>query len=1064
MSAPMESMKASFQPTDLRCEYLRDPLGIDVFLPRLSWRLESLQPDARGQRQTAYQVVVTSGESECWDSGKVESDETLHIVYAGLPLTSGQVCQWKVRVWDQAGRESGWSAPALWTMGLLKPEDWKGTWIGLDGGEASQTKFDSGCWIWHPDGDALAGVPAETRYFRRELDVPRDRTLLRASVYVLADSNFVLSVNGEKAVDGVGFPMGTETDVAPMLRPGANILAVEVTNQPEPPLNPAGLLAEVRLEFTEGDPVVLTTDARWLVASAAAAGWCGLDFDDKSWLPARVLGPVGIAPWGPVSEDEHRRLPARMLRREFQAAPHVTRATASVCGLGFFEFYLNGNKISDHLMDPAQSRWDKRAMVVTFDVTAAVRPGANALGVWLGNGRFFAPRIRIPTYTHTFGYPKVLFQLQLEYSDGKAETIVSDGQWKITADGPIRANNEFDGEEYDARREQDDWAEVGFDDSAWQSAQLVEAPGGRLIAQMLEPMRVTEVIPTVEITEPQPGMFLVDFGQNLYGVVRMKVRGPSGTRVQIRTSFTKREDGTIKMEDNRSAWSTDVYTLRGNGEEIWSPRFRGQGTRYAEVTGYPGTPTAKDFELLVVHTDLEPTGEFDCSNDLLNRIYANILRSTRMQERSVPLDPDRDERQAWLGHPAKTSESEAHLFHVAPFYQSFMEEIRVDQREDGDISDAGSIWPFYSADVIWPSVITILPDWFFTFYGDRRILEDNFETMVRWMRFHEATNLLPDFTVKAGFYGDWVDAGSMDLRTTDSGSTSRPLMYSAYFYHNCRIVSRVADLLGKPDEARTFGDLAAKVHAGFLSRFYNSETKTFESETQCSYVLPLAFGLVPDVDRAAVVANLVEDIMVRHGGHLSVGLIGMQWFMQVLTDAGHPEVAYHVATRATRPSWGYMTEQGGTSIWERWDQDTRDPGMNGESQLILAGNLGAWFYQALAGINGDPTQPAFKHIILRPRLVGDLCRVNALFRSLRGPIRSEWTIDDDIFDWRITIPPNTTATVYVPTRAPLTESGQPVGSSPGIKFLTQTADASVYEVASGNYHFTFQSQPLKGIL
>lgn len=1047
-------MRAALVPIDLRCEYLSDPLGIDVTLPHLSWRLESLQPDARGQRQTAYQVLVTSGGKVCWDSGKVGCDETLHIAYAGTPLVSGQVCEWKVRVWDEAGHESAWSAPAFWTMGMLKPEDWKGEWIGWDGGEEAQTKFEGGFWIWHPEGDALAGVPAETRYFRCTLNVPADRTLRRASVYVLADSNFVLWVNGEKAVDGVGFPFGTETDVAPMLRPGINVLAVEVTNQTEPPLNPAGLLAEVRLEFTEGDPVVLTTDAEWLVASEVGEGWRGLDFDDQSWPAARVLGPAGIAPWGPVSEDEHRRLPARMLRREFEAPRRIARATAAVCGLGFFEFYLNGQKIGDHLMDPAHSRWDKRAMYVTFDVTEAVRPGANAAGIWLGNGRFFAPRVRIPTVTKTFGYPKVLFQLHLEYDDGTGETIVSDDQWKITTDGPIRANNEFDGEEYDARREEDGWAEAGFDDATWQPAQLVESPGGRLIAQMLEPMRVTEVIPAVEITEPQPGMFLVDFGQNLYGVVRMKVRGPAGTRVQIRTSFSKRDDGTIKMEDNRSAWSTDVYTLRGHGEETWSPRFRGQGTRYAEVTGYPGPPAEGDFALLVVHTDLETTGEFDCSNELLNRIYANLRRSTRMQERSVPLDPDRDERQAWLGHPAKTSESEAHLFKVASFYRSFLEEIRIDQREDGDISDAGSIWPFYTADTIWPSVITILPDWFFSFYGDHRILEDNFETMVRWIRFQERTNLLPDFTLKAGFYGDWVDAGSMDLRTTDSGSTSRPLMYSAYFFHHCQILSRVAGLLGKSEESTAFADLAEKVRAGFLSRFYDANAKKFESETQCSYVLPLAFGLVPAEDHAAVVANLVEDIMVRHQGHLSVGLIGMQWFMQVLTDVGHPEVAYHVATRTTRPSWGYMIQQGGTSIWERWDQDTRDPGMNGESQLILAGNLGAWFYQTLAGINGDLAQPAFKHIILRPHVVGDLRHVKAAFRSPRGPIRSEWKVEDGVFDWRISIPPNTTATVHVPTSGPVCESGRPADAAPGLTFLTKTSDAMIYSMASGSYYFT----------
>jgi len=271
----------------------------------------------------------------------------------------------------------------------------------------------------------------------------------------------------------------------------------------------------------------------------------------------------------------------------------------------------------------------------------------------------------------------------------------------------------------------------------------------------------------------------------------------------------------------------------------------------------------------------------------------------------------------------------------------------------------------------------------------------------------------------------------------------------------------VADLLGRADEAASFADLAEKVRVGLLGRFYNPNEKKFESETQCSYVLPLAFGLVPDTDRAAVVANLVEDIMVRHDGHLSVGTVGMQWFMQVLTDIGHPEVAYHVATRTTRPSWGYMVQHGGTSIWERWDQDTRDPGMNGESQLILAGNLGAWFYQTLGGINSDPAHPAFKHIILRPRPVGDLSCVKASFRSPRGPIRSEWKIDGDFFDWRVSIPPNTTATVHVPTSGPVTESGCPADSAPGIKFLTQTPAAAIFTVSSGHYHFTSPTAPLK---
>jgi alpha-L-rhamnosidase len=885
------------QVTGLRCEYLANPLGLDVLQPRLNWRLAS---ERRGERQTAYRVIAASSlkrldqdQGDFWDSGKVNSDQSLQVEYAGKPLGSEQCCYWKVRVWDKDGGSSPWSQARFWTMGLLAESDWKAKWIGLNGGD-----------------------------------------------------------------QGGG--------------------------------------------------------------------------------------------------SEHRRLPARHLRREFRVEKKIAQATAYVCGLGFFELYLNGHKVSDHVMDPTPGNYSKRVMYVTFDVAEHLKPGPNAIGVLLGNSRFYAPRTQVPTWTPNFGYPKLRLRLAIKYADGSTTDVVSDESWKITDHGPIRANNEFDGEEYDARMELGGWDRASFDDSKWQPVQLVQPPGGRLDAQMLEPMRVTQVLKPVAITNPKPGMYLVDFGQNLYGMVRLKVRGPAGTRVQLRTSFTKKTDGTIKMEDNRSALSTDVYVMKGKGKEVWAPRFRGQGTHFVEVTGWPGVPTPNDFEFLVVHTDMEKAGEFTCSNELINRIYANVERSTRMQNRGVPLDPDRDERQAWLGHPAKTSESEAWQFNVAPFYTSFLAETRLDQRADGNLSDAGSVWPFNSGDPTWPSVITILPEWFYNFYGDRRILEQNYETAKRWMQFQEKRNLGSDFTLSRGVYGDWVDAASMDGRVPDFGATSKPLMWSAYFHHNCRLMARAAGLLGKADDQRHFAALAEQTAVAFHRRFFDPERNKYESGTQCSYVLPLAFGLLPPDHHAAVVSNLVDEIMVKHQGHLSVGLVGMQWFMQTLTDIGHPEVAWTVATRTTRPSWGYMIAKGGSSVWERWDQDTRDPGMNGESQLILAGNLQAWFYQTLGGINYDPERPGFKHIILRPRPVGDLTFVKASHRSLHGPIVSEWRIKDDSFRWKISVPPNTTASIYVPARDPASvrEGGRPAAQSPGVKFLRAEPGTAIYEVGAGSYTFT----------
>jgi alpha-L-rhamnosidase len=870
----------------------------------------------------ASEAALRDDLGDLWDSGKVMSDQSLHVVYAGKPLLSRQPCWWKVRVCDQAGRESSWSQAAYWSMGILPPQDWKAKWIGLD-----------------VDDDQQQTNPADT--------------------------------------------------------------------------------------------------------------------------------------------SDHRRLSARMTRREFCVTKKVTRATVYMSGLGFSELYLNGRKVDDRVMDPTHSMYDKRVMYVTFDITGFLQHGQNAVGVILGNGRFFAPRVLLPVQTPTFGYPKLLLQMCIEYADGTAEFIVSDETWKITNQGPIRANSEFDGEEYDARREQPGWDTIGFDDSMWQPVELVAAPKGKLIAQMLEPMRVIEAIKPVAIDNPKPGVYVADFGQNVYGMVRIKVKGPRDSRIVIRTTFDRHPDGMIDMAPNRSALSTDSYTHKGEGTEIWSPRFRGQGTRFAEITGWPGVPTKDDLELLFVHTDLEKVGEFSCSNELVNAIYANMLRTVRMQDRGVPMDPDRDERQAWLSVSEKTSETEGCMYNVAAFYTSFLGEARIDQRPDGCISDAGSYWAWaYTGDPCWPAVVTTTPWSCHLMYDDRRIVAENYPMMKRWVEFL-TKRLDQDFIYRQGFYGDWVDAYSMDktpsnvsgdllhLRpddpelkamltaSPDHGATSRHLLSTAYVYYNCSLLAKIADFLGEPNDAAHFRATAEKVRAAFNNAFFDPTTNTYKSKTQTSYVLPLAFGLVPPEHRRAVIDNLVNDILITHKGHLSVGCVGLKWLMQTLTDIGRTDVAYTILTQITRPSWGYMVSKDGTSIWERWDRDTRDPGMNGQSQTILAGYLGAWMYQTLGGINYDLERPGFKHIILRPQPVGDLKRVKVSCCSLYGRIESDWRIEDGIFHWRVVIPPNTTAVVFVPTSdaATVREGNKLPDNADGVKFVRRDTNAAVYEVESGKYEF-----------
>ena len=409
----------SLRPADLRCEYLENPQGIDATQPRLSWILESKARSARGQRQTAYQVVVASSRKQLdanagdlWDGGKVESDRSVHVRYAGKPLASHQECFWKVRVWDDAGKVSAWSEPALWTMGLLQQSDWNGKWIGLDGVE--QTSALTGTdWIWFPEGQPEKSAPVATRYFRRVLTLPPDRAIKRAQLLVAADNEGTVFVKGQQVGLANSFKAATEIDLATHLRPGRNVLAVSVKNAGSDP-NPAGLVALLRIEFGRAEPLVVITDSSWKTSDKETSGWNSVAFDDAAWAAAKRLGPVGMEPWKEVSGPEERRLPARWLRKEFAVEKKVRRATAHFSGLGLSELYLNGRKVGNHVLSPGLTEYPKRVFYVTFDVTKQLKRGANAVGVVLGNGRYFAPRHKVPTETRTYGFPKVLLQIHIE--------------------------------------------------------------------------------------------------------------------------------------------------------------------------------------------------------------------------------------------------------------------------------------------------------------------------------------------------------------------------------------------------------------------------------------------------------------------------------------------------------------------------------------------------------------------------------------------------------------------------------------------------------------------------
>lgn len=1060
LPGPAIAAASQLQPLNLRCEYLVDPPGIDTVNPRLSWNSTARKETLRSQSQTAYQILVASAagklksnQGDLWDTGKVTNSQSLHVKYEGQPLMTAQQCFWKLRIWDQDGNPSSWSETARWSMGLLGRSDWRGSWIGLDEKPSTNNPIAPANWIWYPEGEPEKSAPVGIRYFRRALDLP-SRTVKKATLFFTSDNTGDFFINGEKVGTAADFHSASEFDVTKLLRPGQNLLASSVENVGNDP-NPAGLIALLQVEFEGGEPLVVLTDSSWVSAREAEPNWRTAT-GGGGWTAAKLLGKAGMAPWGQVAGPQDRTLAARYLRREFSLEKRVERATAFVSGLGLSELYLNGKRVGDQALSPGLTDYTKRVYYVTHDVTELLKRGRNAVGVILGNGRFYGPRPEPGTVS--YGYPKLLFQLRIEYTDGLTENVVSDSGWNLSTEGPIRANNEYDGEDYDATREFPGWTTAGFDDSKWQRAQMVQAPGGAPEAQMIHPIRVTETLKPKSVTESRPGVFIFDMGQNMVGWCRLKVSGPRGATVTLRHAEVLKPDGTLYLDNIRSAKVTDRYTLKGQGNEVYEPRFTYHGFRYVEVTGYPGKPGLNAIEGRVVNDDVPPAGEFSCSNPLLNRIYSNVRWGVRGNYRSMPTDcPQRDERQGWLGDRSAESLGETYLFDIAALYSKWLRDMEDAQKPTGSVPDVcPAYWPIYSDNVTWPSSTVIIPNSLRQQYGDDAIVETHYRSAKKWINY--MSSFVTNGIISRDSYGDWCvppEEQTLIHSKDPKRQTDRALLATAYFYYDLKLMERYASQLGKNAEARAFADQAARLKQAFNQRFLKPDGRQYDNGSQTSCVLPLAFGLVPEQNRGDIFAHLVEKITKETDNHIGTGLIGGQWLMRVLSDNGRADLAYAIATQKTYPSWGYMVEKGATTIWELWNGDTADPAMNSGNHVMLVGDLVIWLNEYVAGIRPDPEQPGFKHIIMRPEMPGDLRFAKATYRSPYGLIASEWRKENGALNWDIVVPVNTTATVYVPAPggARVTESGKPAEQSPGIKFLKSENDRAVYLAGSGHYRF-----------
>ncbi|WP_207422532.1 glycoside hydrolase family 78 protein [Desertivirga brevis] len=774
----------------------------------------------------------------------------------------------------------------------------------------------------------------------------------------------------------------------------------------------------------------------------------------KDW-EGRWIGFDRYFPW---DNEDQNRLSARYFRKEFAVNKEVKSATAYIIGLGLYELTINGKKIGDQVLAPAPTDYTQNVKYNAFDVTPVIKQGKHAIGVILGNGRFFAMRQAKPYKVKTFGLPKMLMQINIQYKDGTSATIKTDESWKGTAEGPILANNEYDGEEYDARKEFAGWDKPGFDEKKWLTAEYVQEPGGTYEPQENEFMKVMQSIAPVSIKKRSNGNYIIDFGQNMAGWVKLQVKGEKGQKLTLKFAESLKEDRSLFIENLRDAKTTDTYILKGEGTEVWEPRFTFHGFRYVEVSGYPGTPTQKDFTARFVYDDMATVGKFESSNTLLNQIHRNSWWGIASNYKGMPIDcPQRNERQPWLGDRSTVSYGESFLFNNTALYNKWADDIRYSQKADGAIPDvAPAFWRYYSDNMTWPSTLHLVVDMLYRQTGDKEVIRNNYPAMKKWLQYMESRYLDAEGVMTKDSYGDWcVPPVSAEAGRGVNADQKHPsaLIATAYDYYVNNLMIRFAKLAGQDQDIAGFAAMAARSKEAFNKRFYHKEG-FYGENTLTDNILPVAFGIVEEENRNRLVAQIAS-IINKNNGHLSTGLIGVQWLMRTLSEIGRADLAYTIASKKTYPSWGYMIENGSTAIWELWNGNTANPKMNSQNHVMMLGDLLIWYYENLAGIKSDLEEAGYKKIIMRPEMINDLSYVKASYNSVRGEIRSDWKKSGKTFTWNITVPANSKAIVYIPAGGAnkVKEGNKKVSTVDGVKLLRTEASRVVLEVGSGNYSF-----------
>ncbi|MFX1456545.1 MAG: family 78 glycoside hydrolase catalytic domain [Promethearchaeota archaeon] len=739
------------------------------------------------------------------------------------------------------------------------------------------------------------------------------------------------------------------------------------------------------------------------------------------------------------------------LRKEFSLEKHVKNAKIYICGLGYYELRINGKRIGDRILEPAQTDYNKIALYSTYDITSHLE-NKNVIGVILGNGRCLEH--------YGYDFPKLIAQIHIHFTDGTNSLIFTDDSWELS-NGPILENGIYHGEKYDARLEMPGWDKPEFKGENWENATLVK--GHNLASQLIQPIQVTTILKPQELKSPQAGLYIYDFGQNFTGFIRIKAHGPKGSEIKLRFAEILDETDMLNTATNGNAPVTDIYILKGEGEEIYAPHFTYHGFRYVELTGFPGIPTMDTIEGLFFHSNIPRAGDFFCSNELINNIHRNIIWGQLSNLMSIPTDsPQRAERHGWMGDAQLITEEAILNFDMAQFYTNYLRNIKVCQMDDGRISDVvPPYWSIYPADPAWGTAYITIAWYLYWYYNDIRILKEHYESMKRYVDF--LANTAEENISPLGRYGDWCPPSSIA-----SKRTPLELVSTWYYYHDTLLFSEIAQIMSKKEDVNYYSTKAEEIKNDFNKKFllrtykYIKVSPVDRAISQTSNTLPLYLNMVPKDKENEILSYLVEAIKGQYDYHIDAGIVGTRYIFEVLTDNGYPEIAYKMINQKSFPSYGYMIREGATTLWERWEK-LESSGMNSHNHIML-GSVDTWFYKTLTGIRS--LKPGWNKLRIKPFIPNDMNYATATIESIKGRILSSWEKVEDTLLITLEIPVGCKAETWIPITnlnskiregdTLIWQDGEKRTAKNDIKFKELEDNYVILILGSGYYRFSIQ--------